>query len=123
MRVCRHQPPERSAPPGKAGRLLSKSDYYPFGNERPRPNPSDPIDGTNNRLFLGQDRDREMGLDYMNARYCAPHQGRFMSADPLGGASNRYVASFNNPIGYSDPSGLLPISAYNLWGRNSEVWY
>ena len=35
-----------------------------------------------NPKFTGEMRDHESGLDYMNARYYSPAQGRFVSPDP-----------------------------------------
>ena len=49
------------------------------------------------------------GFYYMRVRYYAPVIGRFTSEDPLGfdgGDVNLYVYGANNPMLYSDPSGL-----------------
>lgn len=66
--------------------------------------------------FTGYERDGETGLDYAQARYYASQLGRFTSIDPLlaSGAPatpqswNRYSYAFNNPLFYTDPTGLVP---------------
>ena len=50
----------------------------------------------------------------MHARFYSPHLGRFMSTDPVGGATrvpqswNRYAYTLGNPIKFTDPQGLFP---------------
>ena len=64
--------------------------------------------------FTGQIRDYETGLDYMNARYYSPAQGRFISPDPANAGAdptnpqtwNGYAYVGNNPTSVSDPDGL-----------------
>jgi RHS repeat-associated protein len=58
-------------------------------------------------------RDTESGLDYFNARYYSPEQGRFVSVDPANAGSdpsdpqtwNGYAYVGGNPMTYTDPSG------------------
>jgi RHS repeat-associated protein len=84
-------------------------DYYPYGGI---------ASGTSSDhyLFTGKERDSESGLDYFGARYDASSLGRFMSPDP-GNLSaifhmndpqswNGYAYARNNPVTYTDPSGL-----------------
>jgi RHS repeat-associated protein len=62
----------------------------------------------------GKERDQETGLDYFGARYMSSAQGRFISPDPLLNSGhpnnpqswNRYVYVENNPLRYTDPTGL-----------------
>ncbi len=64
--------------------------------------------------FTGKERDAETGLDYFGARYMASAQGRFTSPDPLLNSGrpwepqswNRYAYTLNNPLRYTDPTGL-----------------
>lgn len=60
--------------------------------------------------MAGQEYDWETGLYYMRARYYDPKLGRFLSEDPLGvaGGLNLYAYANNDPVNWSDPSGLDP---------------
>jgi RHS repeat-associated protein len=91
-----------------SGWPLSSYTYYPFGQEQ---NPTlDP----NHYKFTGQERDAESNLDYFEARHYSFAAGRFMSPDPYDGSMdlrypqtlNRYSYVGNNPLGYTDPTGL-----------------
>jgi RHS repeat-associated protein len=61
-----------------------------------------------------RDPDSEGGLDYANARFYSSRVGRFMSRDPLTGyqgapqSLNRYLYVQNDPINFSDPTGMGP---------------
>ena len=70
-------------------------------------------------LFTGKERDIETGFangnDYFGARYYASTMGRFMSPDPAGlvfaslanpQSLNLYAYAQNNPLIYTDPTGL-----------------
>jgi len=65
--------------------------------------------------FTGYERDGETGLDYAKARYFGNSLGRFSSADPLMASGkpwipqswNRYTYCLNNPLKFSDPTGLI----------------
>jgi RHS repeat-associated protein len=60
-------------------------------------------------LFTGREFDEEIGLYYYRARYYDAETGRFVSEDPIGfngGDSNLYRYVFNNPISFTDSSGL-----------------
>lgn len=100
---------------GASANCIRRSDYAPFGTEIPRDSQQWSCYGgsTSNTLkFTGKERDAETGLDYFDARYMSVAQGRFMSADPLDGWAddpqswNRYAYARNNPLLYSDPSGM-----------------
>ena len=64
--------------------------------------------------FDGYERDAETNLDYAQARYYASAAGRFTSVDPLAASArltnpqsfNRYSYALNNPLRYTDPSGM-----------------
>ncbi|MGW0466194.1 polymorphic toxin-type HINT domain-containing protein [Streptomyces sp. NPDC003027] len=79
----------------------------PFGNER----------GTaganlqNHKGFLGKTRDDSSGYQPLGVRLYDPVVGRFLSVDPLIDLndplqSNGYGYAQNNPVTYSDPTGL-----------------
>jgi RHS repeat-associated protein len=59
--------------------------------------------------FPGQYTDSETGLFYNFFRSYMPNQGRYTQADPIGlaGGSNRFAYVSANPLGASDPFGLL----------------
>lgn len=65
--------------------------------------------------FTGYERDAETHLDYAQARYYANLHGRFTSPDPLfitgsrlgdPQSLNTYAYARNNPLKYTDPTGL-----------------
>lgn len=59
--------------------------------------------------------DDETNLDYAQARYFASIQGRFTGVDPLLASAravnpqtwNRYSYAMNNPLKYTDPTGMV----------------
>ncbi|HYR76176.1 MAG TPA: RHS repeat-associated core domain-containing protein [Pyrinomonadaceae bacterium] len=86
--------------------------------------------GDNNRKkFTSYERDNETMLDFAQARYYSSTQGRFTSADRLTGSMrlvdpqsfNRYAYVSNNPLNFTDPTGLLS-SGYDASrsGRNQD---
>lgn len=88
-----------------SGSLVSSITYTPFGLTRSGSVPSD-------IKFTGQRLD-ETGLYYYGERYYDPMIGRFISADTAGQhltnpqTLNRYSYVVNNPLRYTDPSGLF----------------
>jgi RHS repeat-associated protein len=99
---------------------VSRHDYMPFGEEL--------YVGTGGRTstegyntdnvrqhFTGYEADVETGLNFAQARYQSPVQGRFTSVDPLGRSANvlnpqsfnRYSYVLNNPTNLTDPFGLM----------------
>lgn len=82
-------------------------------------------------------------LVYMRARYYHPGLGRFISQDPIGfaGGTNLYAYCGNDPINFTDPLGLSPMSGFltdlanfgndmgafvdpAAWGQlgNAQIW-
>jgi RHS repeat-associated protein len=62
--------------------------------------------------FAGGLYDRDTGLVRFGARDYDPQIGRFVSKDPIGfsgGSANLYTYSFNDPVNFADPSGMLTI--------------
>ncbi|MEI2692534.1 MAG: RHS repeat-associated core domain-containing protein [Anaerolineae bacterium] len=63
--------------------------------------------------FTGQREDATIGLYFYNARYLDPQLGRFTQPDtivPAPGnpqALNRYSYVLNNPLRYTDPTGMF----------------
>ena len=87
--------------------------YYPFGRtEAGTLQTSFQV----SRRFTGQILDAETGLYYYNARYYDPELGRFIQPDTViqdlsnPQSFNRYSYCVNNPLRYTDPTGL------DYWG-------
>jgi RHS repeat-associated protein len=78
--------------------------------------------------FTGKERDAETGLDNFGVRYFSGPEGRFTSPDPLLLSAkledpqtwNRYVYARNNPLRYTDPSGLYASPAYSCDENHKE---
>ena len=58
--------------------------------------------------FTGKDYDEVMGLYYFNGRWYDPQLGRFTSEDPIRDGINWHIYTYNNPLKYTDPTGLDP---------------
>lgn len=98
------------------GSLRNQYEYDAFGLRTPL---ATAMNGSSKHYgYTGEETDDETGLIYLRARYYDPGLGRFISADPFWGrleepaSQNRYVYVQNNPLLYTDPSGL---ASFN-WG-------
>ena len=96
----------------KNGQVTARHDYQPFGEEIQRA--SYGTDGVRKK-FTGYERDNESNLDFAKARYHSYNLGRFQSPDPIIVSKvriknpqiwNSYSYAGNNPLRYTDPSGL-----------------
>lgn len=113
------------------GTVVARYDFLPngqtFGN--------DAGSSTNRVQFAGKERDPETAapgtgpLDYFGARYYQSQTGRFSSVDPdhVNGnltdpqSWNGYAYARNNPLKYSDPTGMeYEICAYGSSGSSSS---
>lgn len=84
--------------------------YDPFGNERGASSPSWP----DQRGFVGGIINDQAGLTTIGAREYEPSFGRFLSRDPIADFTdpqqvNGYAYASNNPVAFSDPTGLRSV--------------
>ncbi|MCI0711833.1 MAG: hypothetical protein L0154_16880, partial [Chloroflexi bacterium] len=92
--------------------LLESYDYNAFGDFY------QPSTMTTKFAYTGQQYDAATGLYFLRARYYDPAIGRFLSQDPYPVNTgnpvelNRYVYTANNPVNFSDPSGLVASFEY-----------
>jgi RHS repeat-associated protein len=112
----------------KTGSLANtkRHDYLPFGEElfvgtSGRTPGQGYLADTVRQKFTQKERDNETGLDYFGARYYGSTQGRFTSTDPLLASAsvydpqswNRYSYAYNNPLRFTDPTGMLAGDFYD----------
>ena len=98
-----------------AGAELSRHTYMPFGLEVSPPDFSERMKFTGHEWDIHEDDSIATDLDYMRARHYNPQLGRFLSPDPSRESAdpkspqsfNRYAYVVNNPVRYTDPSGML----------------
>ncbi|MGV1047209.1 MAG: RHS repeat-associated core domain-containing protein [Solirubrobacterales bacterium] len=86
-----------------SGEVETAYTYDPFGAASEAGEPSD-----NPFQYTGRENDGN-GLQYNRARYYQPLNARFISQDPIGfdgGTANLYEYGANDPLDYSDPTGL-----------------
>jgi RHS repeat-associated protein len=84
------------------------------------------------KLFTGQERDAELGLDYFGARYYRNDAAQFTTPDPLMDLKtslldpqrwHRYSYVRHNPHRYVDSDGRRLVVAANLSRHASnEIW-
>jgi RHS repeat-associated protein len=72
----------------------------------------------NSYLFAGEQRDPNLGLDYLRARYLDVSTGRFVSRDSFSGfykeplTLHKYLYANANPSNLTDPSGLFSFGGF-----------
>ncbi|HTJ51903.1 MAG TPA: RHS repeat-associated core domain-containing protein [Cyclobacteriaceae bacterium] len=89
-----------------SGEVYQHLEYFAFGETF--------VDEHNNTdrvpyLFNGKELDEETELYYYGARYYDPKTSMFLTIDPLAEKYpniNPYAYAFNNPLHYSDPTGM-----------------
>src|SRR5690606_15233457 len=91
-----------------AGTSTAIHSYGPFG---------EPNVTTGVRFrYTGQQYLGGLNLYYYKARFYSPALGRFLQTDPIGTADdlNLYAYVGNNPVNFSDPTGLIKAEADRL---------
>lgn len=97
---------------------IRRHDYLPFGEEvgagvGGRTQQQGYVADNVRQGFTGYEKDGETGLNFAQARYHSPTQGRFTSVDPENAGVNLddpqswngYTYTRNNPLLYTDPDG------------------
>ncbi|HMF89775.1 MAG TPA: RHS repeat-associated core domain-containing protein [Candidatus Angelobacter sp.] len=113
-----------------SGIVQTTYSYDPFGNTT--------VSGTANAnpsQYTGRENEGN-GLYFYRARYYSPLLGRFVNEDPLGflgSGPNIHAYVGDDPIDFSDPSGLAPywlgylnpsnydFSTYNVWDTVQDI--
>lgn len=99
------------------GTIEKGYDYDPFGNPRVGPTlagqqlPDQAVENPMQYSGAYQDSSSGEGNYYLRARNYDPGTGRFSSRDPMPtsqGATSAYTYASNNPVAYSDPTGMVP---------------
>ena len=113
---------------GATGGFVAHNTYDAFGT----PVGSAMINNLTRYLYTGREFDAATGLDYNRNRWYDPHDGRFVSQDPIsfaGGDANLYRYVDNSPTNGTDPSGFIfetivdiggiGYDAYSFWNEPS----
>jgi RHS repeat-associated protein len=88
-------------------------DYFPFGEEIPRPSVACYTPTTEPRQkFTGKERDTETGLDYFGARYMSAAQGRFTTPD---------WSETPQPVPYADFADPQTLNLYSYVRNNPLI--
>jgi len=103
----------------ETGQTVWASEYTPFGGKHS-------VDGELDHAakFTGKDLDEDTGLYYFNARWYDGEVGRFISEDPAKDENNPnlFVYCRNNPIIFTDLSGLKAIMEAHGLNSNKDMW-
>src|SRR5690606_10601992 len=101
--------------------IVQADDYYPFGmtfNSYRRENSV-----ANKFLYNGKELQDDLDLGWYDygARMYMPDLGRFGAMDPLTDLMvswSPYHYTYNNPINFTDPSGMLPADRLGGWSKD-----
>lgn len=86
----------------ETGKVIWKGNLTAFGQDAGQSGLAERI-----ASFTGKDFDADAGLYYFNARWYDLELGRFTTEDPIRDLSNWYVYCGNDPINYTDQTGLI----------------
>lgn len=82
--------------------VITEYEYDAYGNQK-----DIVASDTNPFRYCGEYYDEESGLIYLRNRYYDPEIERFITEDPIQDGMNWYAYCANNPVMFTDPSGLL----------------
>jgi RHS repeat-associated protein len=110
---AQRHPDQRRNQRQRRHRSTTRRRYLPFGADR---SPATIVDSwTSERGFLDKTTDSTTGLSHIGAREYDTLNGRFLTPDPLADPANQqnnaYAYAANNPVTFSDPTGLSPEDA------------
>jgi len=71
-------------------------------------------------MYTGKKIDRDTGLYYFNARWYDTGLGRFITEDPVKDGVNWFSYVYNNPLKYTDPTGLTGSIPNNNGNLNKD---
>jgi RHS repeat-associated protein len=91
----------------QAGAVVWNADYLPFGQQYVKSKLDESFE-EDDLGFTGKGYDSDIGLSYFNARWYDADMGRFISEDPVADPNNPNLYSYcrNNPLRFTDPTGL-----------------
>lgn len=92
----------------KKGDPIHYEAYFPFGQSAFTLFANKEHDDDKRFRYTGKERDEYTGFYYHSARYYSPQLCRWISPDPAGliDGLNVYAYVSNNPVNFSDPTGL-----------------
>ncbi len=100
------------------GTVVKNYDYDAWGT--PTKDEGEEID--NPIRYAGEYLDDESGMIYLRARYYQPEVGRFVSEDPAKDGGNWYRYCSENPVMFTDTSGLSPeVPKWLDWDGDGRV--
>jgi RHS repeat-associated protein len=107
----------------EGGSLISYEEYSPYGETSFQAAHSAAEVSLKRYRYTGKERDEENGFYYHGARYYAPWLGRWIACDPIGVSDgiNVFLYARNNPIAFSDTTGLKTDAVDNTGGSGSDA--
>lgn len=92
--------------------VLQENHYYPFGMNQEGPWALHP-ERSNEYQYNGKELNEDLGLNWLDygARWYDPSIGRWNAVDPLAekmASWSPYNYTFNNPLKFTDPTGMAP---------------